>query len=192
MHHPDIYQFIQKIKSGGKIYCGLEGPDGVGKSSVATRVGEITGIQKFHRRSLAFGNPDGYNPNASLGMEWAALKLCANFGLSLLEERTFLGFAIYANHPEFTPAIAKELLEIVDKINAVYIFLQVSPKTIHKRLGLIGEYLPSVDRDILRYEDFANNPPKPYKHLDIRIVDAEKTIEEVAWEIVSIMKEKII
>lgn len=177
------------ITENSHLYVGLEGPDGCGKTTVACRIAEVTGIKTFHRRSPAFGK-HGYTPAASLGMEWSVLEMCKKFGLSLLEERTFLGFAIYANHDEYTESIAREMTYLASQLNAVYIFLQASPQTVKQRLLHRGENIPNIDRDIQRYEQFVQNKPKLYQSLDIRAVNADRSAEDVVWNIVDIMKEK--
>jgi hypothetical protein len=132
-----------------------------------------------------------YNPMASLGMEWAALKLYSMLGFSIIEERTFLGFAIYANHLEYNEAVAREMMSLVkSRYNYTYFFLQAPAETIHSRLRAQGETIPNIDTDIQRYQQFLDRRPKLYDGLYIKQINADRPIDMICWDILSSLSER--
>lgn len=163
-------------------YLGLEGVDGVGKSATADELQRITGATIFHRHPPIFG----YAPAESIGMEYATLKLHADIGFPLIEERTFLGFNIYKNNPHWSEHLSDVMLGLVTKRPYMYVYLHAPIDVLRQRLG--DEEIPSLEMDIKKYDRFFQSDAVEYLcHI---AVDATYSVEANAKYIAEVMSGK--
>lgn len=175
----------RNARTGNGFYIGLEGPDGVGKTTVANILSEQLGIPVFHRHPPLFG----YDPKISMGMEYAALKLYDDHGFSMIEERTFFGFAVYKNNHFFTADILRAFVGLVTRRRRyAYAFLDAPTDVIKSRLAEKGEIVPSIEEDADKYRTFfSEEVPAYFGDMNIHRIDASRNPKQIAKEVLRLL-----